>query len=112
PTPTPTPEPTVETAMEETLEEKTDFISESISSGNFEEKEIIDATFLPDLVNLFGTEELSKVFVGVLSIEFSNFEQNGNEGKADALVKTESGEKPYKCYFYKINNKWYLYKTE
>lgn len=112
PNPTPTPQPTVETEKEETLGEKTDFISESLTNETFAEKEIIEAVFLPDLVSLFGVEELSKVFVGVEKIEFSNLEQNGNEGKAGALVKTSAEEKLYKCYFYKISNKWYLYKTE
>lgn len=89
-----------------------DLSGESVAPSNYSDEQISNI-FLPDLVDFFGTNELSKTFENVVKIDFTNQNIVGDEATAVAVLQLNDNTiKTYKTYFYLKNGEWYLYKTQ
>ena len=90
------------------IEQKANLISSQVEKGNIKPEEL----FSPVLVDFYGADDLQKVFGGVKSISFSNFQLNTQtEATADCVLTEDTLSAEHICYFNLFENTWYLYKT-
>jgi len=91
------------------VEEKANLIVSQVENGAVKPEEL----FSPVLVDFFGAADMQKVFEGVKSVKFSNFNLTSDtQATSDCVLTEEAASANYTCYFSYFEQDWYLYKTE